>query len=92
VFSPRLPDELVISVGERLILVSSFDDGWCTVGKDSMLKPGEVEMGVVPSWCFMKPVKGLKAERPPRMSSLGMTVEPLREADQESLISSSHFY
>ena len=91
-FSPKLPDELVISVGERLTVVSSFDDGWYTVGRDSILKPGEVEMGTVPSWCFVKPVEGFKPERPTRISSLGMTVEPEPEADQESLISWSHFY
>src|ERR1700722_8174039 len=33
-----------------------------------------VELGVVPAWCFLKPVKGLRAERPVRSSSLGITV------------------
>ena len=74
-FSPVLPDELVLSLGEKVTLVKAFDDGWCIVGRDSFLKPGEVEMGAVPSWCFVKPVKGLKASRPMRTSSLGVTVE-----------------
>ncbi|KAF8501574.1 hypothetical protein F5888DRAFT_1245429 [Russula emetica] len=74
-FSPVLPDELVLSLGEKVTLVKAFDDGWCIVGRDSFIKPGEVEMGAVPAWCFVKPVKGLKASRPMRTSSLGVTVE-----------------
>jgi len=35
----------------------------------------EVELGVVPAWCFLKPVKGLRAERPVRSTSLGITVQ-----------------
>jgi hypothetical protein len=35
----------------------------------------DVELGVVPSWCFLKPVKGLRAERPVRSTSLGITVQ-----------------
>ena len=74
-FDPVLPDELVVSLGETLTIVQSFDDGWCIVGRDSMFKPGEVELGAVPAWCFVKPVKGLRAERPMRVSSLGVTVD-----------------
>ncbi|TFY83631.1 hypothetical protein EWM64_g384 [Hericium alpestre] len=92
-FNPVLPDELVINVGERITVVQSFDDGWCIVGRDSMLTPGEVEMGAVPAWCFIKPVKGLRAERPMRVSSLGVTVEmddPGSNA-RDNLISWSNF-
>jgi len=74
-FSPVLPDELVLSLGERVTVVQSFDDGWCVVGRDSLLKSSEVEMGAVPAWCFVKPVKGLKATRPMRTTSLGVTVQ-----------------
>ena len=74
-FAPVLPDELVLSLGERVTVVQSFDDGWCIVGRDSLVKPGEVEMGAVPAWCFIKPVKGLKASRPMRTTSLGVTVQ-----------------
>ncbi|KAH9041639.1 hypothetical protein EDB85DRAFT_1370571 [Lactarius pseudohatsudake] len=74
-FPPVLPDELVLSLGERVTVVQSFDDGWCIVGRGSLVKPGEVEMGAVPAWCFIKPVKGLKASRPMRTSSLGVTVQ-----------------
>lgn len=74
-FSPVLPDELVVSLSEKLMVIKTFDDGWCIVGRDSLLKPGEAEMGAVPSWCFVKPVKGLKASRPMRTTSLGVTVE-----------------
>ncbi|RPD61184.1 hypothetical protein L226DRAFT_545602 [Lentinus tigrinus ALCF2SS1-7] len=74
VFDPVLPDELVVSLGETVTLVQQHDDGWCIVGRDSAFKPGEVELGAVPAWCFLKPVKGLRAERPMRVSSLGVTV------------------
>ena len=74
-FAPVLPDELVLSLGEKVTVVQSFDDGWCIVGRDSFIKPGEVEMGAVPAWCFVKPVKGLKASRPMRTTSLGVTVQ-----------------
>lgn len=74
-FDPVLPDELVVSLGETLMIVQSFDDGWCIVGRDSMFAPGEVELGAVPAWCLVKPVKGLRAERPMRVSSLGVTID-----------------
>ena len=84
-FDPVLPDELVISVGERLTVMQSFDDGWCIVGRQSMLNKEEVELGAVPAWCFLKSVKGLRAERPMRIGSLGVTVQldaPGAERDQ----------
>jgi hypothetical protein len=74
-FAPVLPDELLLSLGEKVVVVKSFDDGWCIAGRDSLVKPGEVEMGALPAWCFVKPVKGLKASRPMRTTSLGVTVQ-----------------
>lgn len=91
-FNPVLPDELLLTgLGEKLIVVQSFDDGWVVVGrensfatpvahslfKSSSKPPAEnnIEMGVVPAWCFLKPVKGLRAERPVRGTSLGITVQ-----------------
>jgi len=74
-FDPVLPDELVVSLGERLTVMESFDDGWCIVGRPAMLNKDEVEMGAVPAWCFLKPVKGLRAERPMRIGSLGVAVK-----------------
>ncbi|KAF9565240.1 hypothetical protein CPC08DRAFT_720594 [Agrocybe pediades] len=87
-FEPVLPDELLTSLGEHLTVVQSFDDGWCVVGREnssfvqtakSLFKSTpapetNVELGVVPAWCFLKPVKGLRAERPVRSTSLGVTV------------------
>ena len=84
-FGPILPDELVVSLGERLTVMQSFDDGWCIVGRPSMLNKEEIELGAVPAWCFLKPVKGLRAERPMRIGSLGVTVQldtPTPERDQ----------
>jgi len=89
-FDPVLPDELLICrVGERLNVVQSFNDGWCLVGREagtfmstakSLFKPNvaaesDVELGVVPAWCFLKPVPGMRVERPVRSSSLGITVQ-----------------
>ncbi|KAJ7637690.1 hypothetical protein DFH06DRAFT_1218925 [Mycena polygramma] len=82
---------LLTALGERLTLVQAFDDGWVVVGRTgsmfaapakSLFKSAsgapaesEVELGVVPAWCFLKPVKGLRAERPVRSTSLGITVQ-----------------
>ncbi|TFY68534.1 hypothetical protein EVG20_g3520 [Dentipellis fragilis] len=91
-FNPVLPDEMVVSLGEKITVVQSFDDGWCIVGRDSMLTPGEAEMGAVPAWCFVKPVKGLKAERPMRITSLGVTVQMEQGGDaRDNLVSWSNF-
>ncbi|KAL1752507.1 hypothetical protein FB107DRAFT_250778 [Schizophyllum commune] len=84
-FDPVLPDELTVRLHERVTLVQTFDDGWCVVGREapaqaaqqtSLFRPAEaaVDMGVVPAWVFIKPVKGLRAERPIRSTSLGITV------------------
>ncbi|KXN91711.1 hypothetical protein AN958_12563 [Leucoagaricus sp. SymC.cos] len=121
-FSPVLPDELFITLGEQLMILQSFDDGWCVVGRESgILMPqpkslfggsrssrsmtpmlfghgvgttsgGNVELGMVPAWCFLKPVKGLRAERPIRSSSLGVTVQMDGPgADRNDTISWSNF-
>ncbi|KAI0694591.1 hypothetical protein BC835DRAFT_1274316 [Cytidiella melzeri] len=92
-FNPVLPDELVVSIGERLHVVTSYDDGWCIVGRDSVFKPGEIELGSVPAWCFVKPIKGLRAERPLRTTSLGVSVnleEPNSPA-RDNVMSWSNF-
>ena len=84
-FDPVLPDELTVRLHERVTLVQTFDDAWCVVGRvapaqaaqqTSLFRPAEaaVDMGVVPAWVFIKPVKGLRAERPIRSTSLGITV------------------
>lgn len=54
------------------VVINSFDDGWCIVGRDGL--GGAVEMGAVPAWCFVKPSPGLRAERPMRITSLGVTI------------------
>lgn len=107
VFNPILPDELTVTPGERLTLVQSFDDGWCVVGRENKAAQGirtklfkkeeedndNVELGVIPAWCFIKPVKGLKAERPVRSTSLGITVQMDGPgfSSREELISWSNF-
>ncbi|KAI0833295.1 hypothetical protein BC628DRAFT_1414117 [Trametes gibbosa] len=94
VFDPVLPDELVVSLGQSLTIVQEFDDGWCIVGRDSMFNPGEVELGAVPAWCFHKAVKGLRGERPMRISSLGVTINidaPPTFGERENVMSWSNF-
>ena len=94
VFDPVLPDELVVSLGESLTVVQQHDDGWCIVGRDSVFRPGEVELGAIPAWCFLKPVKGLRAERPMRVSSLGVTVNldaPPSLGPRDNVMSWSNF-
>jgi hypothetical protein len=100
---------LITHVGERLTVVQSFDDGWCIVGRENSVfastakslfksspvatKDNNVELGVVPAWCFLKPVKGLKAERPVRSTSLGITVhmEGPGFSSREEVMSWSNF-
>jgi hypothetical protein len=48
-------------------------------------------LGVVPAWCFLKPVKGLRAERPVRSTSLGITVQMDAGPARDSLVSWSNF-
>lgn len=91
IFNPALPDEVVISLGESLIVLQSFDDGWCIVGRDGKLSKGDVELGAVPAWVFIKPTKGLRAERPIRTSSLGVTVTMQAPGAREDIISWSNF-
>ena len=92
IFDPVLPDELVISAGERLTVMQSFDDGWCIVGRPGMLNKDDVELGAVPAWCFLKPVKGLRAERPVRIGSLGVTVQlDAQTAERDQVMSWSNF-
>ncbi|RDB25827.1 hypothetical protein Hypma_006477 [Hypsizygus marmoreus] len=107
-FEPVLPDELLLArAGEQVTLVQSFDDGWCLVGregstfiasakslfKQNVPQESDVELGVVPAWCFLKPVQGLRAERPIRSTSLGITVELSRPgfSSREECISWSNF-
>ncbi|KZT73661.1 hypothetical protein DAEQUDRAFT_423085 [Daedalea quercina L-15889] len=91
-FQPTLPDELVLSLGEHVTIVNTFDDGWCIVGRDSVFAPGDVELGAVPAWVFVKPIKGLRAERPIRTSSLGVTVTlDMPGAARQDVISWSNF-
>ncbi|KAG6888926.1 hypothetical protein C0995_004939 [Termitomyces sp. Mi166 len=107
VYDPVLPDELFICVGESLTPVQSFDDGWCLVGRENssfvatpkcLFRPNTItgdgiELGVVPSWCFIRSAPGLHAERPIRSSSLGITVQLNMDkvAPRDNIISWSNF-
>lgn len=95
IFTPILPDEPTLVIGERVAVLRSFDDGWCVIGRDKLFgQPGDVELGTVPAWCFVKPMKGLKSERPVRSSSLGVTVQVDLDGPQkprDDIISWSNF-
>lgn len=90
-FNPVLPDELVISDGERLTVLHSFDDGWCIVGRPSLGSSEDVELGAVPAWCFIQPVLGLRTERPRRRTSLGVTTHLDQPLTREDLMTWSNF-
>lgn len=109
-FAPVLPDELVLSLGESLTVLHSYDDGWCIVGRadsspfaaaaassqGSAFGQGrnteQAEVGAVPAWVFVRPVKGLRAERPMRSSSLGVSIDANAAAGPRSeLMSWSNF-
>lgn len=105
-FEPVLPDELLLTtVGEPLRIVQSFDDGWCVVGREnasmvhtakslfgsSPQPEGNIELGVVPAWCFLKPMQGVRVERPVRNTSLGITVNVDGPSSRSDLISWSNF-
>jgi len=105
-FEPVLPDELLLTnVGEQLTIVQSFDDGWCVVEREnasmvhtakSLFKASpqpesNIELGAVPAWCFVKPMQGVRVERPVRSTSLGITVNFDGPSARSSLISWSNF-
>lgn len=91
-FTPVLADELLLAkMGEPLMILQTFDDGWCLVGRESVSliqqktslfknapqteTENGVELGVVPAWSFEKHTTVSRPRRPVRVSSLGITVE-----------------
>lgn len=71
-FTPTSPDELSLtSIGELLVVLNSFDDEWCAVGREIPNSGGGMELGVVPLWVFLMPLEGIISERPKRTTSLG---------------------
>ncbi|KAG8213373.1 hypothetical protein J3R82DRAFT_11865 [Butyriboletus roseoflavus] len=83
-FVPALPDELaLVRYGEGLTVFRSFDDDWCLVTRDktrsSWVSPppiwktnngDNVDIGLVPAWVFIKPLKGITVTRPFRNESI----------------------
>ncbi|KAF8623647.1 hypothetical protein AX17_007346 [Amanita inopinata Kibby_2008] len=107
-FNPVMPDELFLSTaGEPLTVIQSYDDGWCLIARERGISgptaksifgqnsiPGDnIEIGVVPAWCFIRSVKGLRVERPIRRSSLGISVQLQGHAflSRDQVISWSNF-
>ncbi|KAL5486317.1 hypothetical protein ACEPAI_7363 [Sanghuangporus weigelae] len=93
VFTPILPDELTLTLGESVSILRSFDDGWCIVARPKPYSTnGDAELGAAPAWCFVKPMKGLRSERPVRSSSLGVTVQVDNDVQpRNDIISWSNF-
>ncbi|KAI6125633.1 hypothetical protein EDD16DRAFT_1474199 [Pisolithus croceorrhizus] len=86
-FEPVLPDELPLTrLGEYFAILESFDDGWCLVGT-------QLDIGLVPAWVFVKPMKGLTVERPMRVSSVDALKLGLGGAEptRDTIVSWSHF-
>ncbi|KAI9568288.1 hypothetical protein HD554DRAFT_795433 [Boletus coccyginus] len=81
-FESVLTDELALRCGECLTVLRSFDDGWCVVARDTsrysraslatgMKNDGDnVDVGLVPTWVFTKPLEGNASVRPFRSTSL----------------------
>ena len=61
-FTPDLPDELTIIPGERVRVITIYNDGWCNVRK---LGAGG-EKGVIPYECLGSPGDRAQEGRVPR--------------------------
>jgi hypothetical protein len=64
-FTPTLYDELAITLGERVRVITIYDDGWCNVRK---LGAGGEE-GVVPYECLGNPGDRARQGRAPRRTT-----------------------
>ena len=65
-FTPNLPDELTIIPGERVRVITIYNDGWCNVRK---LGAGGEE-GVIPYECLGSPGDRAQEGRVPRRTTL----------------------
>ena len=65
-FAPDLPDELTIIPGERVRVLTIYNDGWCNVRK---LGAGGEE-GVVPYECLGSPGGSTQEGRVPRRATV----------------------
>jgi len=71
-FSPLLPDELVLKLHEKVVVLETYDDGWCICARVHL---GMLEVGAIPEHCFEAQATGAGMDRPMRSSSLGVTVD-----------------
>ncbi|KAF8440497.1 hypothetical protein L210DRAFT_2159966 [Boletus edulis BED1] len=100
-FEPTLPDELSLQCGEHLSVLQSFDDGWCAVARDtsrrSLLFVGvknnedTIDIGLVPTWVFFKPLEGVASTRPSRSTSLNALLLGQIPATRDMIPSWSNF-
>lgn len=65
-FTPNLPDELTITPGERVRVITIYDDGWCNVRK---LGAGGEE-GVIPYACLGSSGDRAQQGRVPRRTTV----------------------
>ncbi|KAH0832964.1 hypothetical protein J3R83DRAFT_11941 [Lanmaoa asiatica] len=107
-FEPALPDELALARhGECLTVLRCFDDDWCLVARDTsrpsrssrlstpMMNNGDnIDIGLVPAWVFIKPLKGIAVTRPFRSTSvnaLNLGQNPAPAYVRDAIISWSNF-
>lgn len=96
-FVSVLPDELLLpSLGEKLTVVQTLDDGWCLVARRAPRRRSvfgstgdAVELGIVPGWCFLSS-EG-RVERPSRSASLSVLVQITSDARSDDTASWSNF-
>ncbi|KAG6374462.1 hypothetical protein JVT61DRAFT_4505 [Boletus reticuloceps] len=99
-FEPTLPDELSLQCGEHLSVLQSFDDGWCVVAREtsrrSILFVGvnnedNIDIGLVPTWVFVKSLEGVASTRPIRSTSLNALRLGQNPATRDMITSWSNF-
>lgn len=102
-FEPALPDELALTrYGEGLVVLKSFDDGWCLVARDtsrsfrasylSTNNSDKVDIGLVPAWVFVERLEGNTITRPFRSTSVNALHLVQKPVDaRNAVISWSYF-
>lgn len=102
-FQPALPDELALTrYGEGLTVLQSFDDGWCLVARDisgasrashlSTSSGDKADIGLVPAWVFVEPLKSNSITRPFRSSSINALRLVHNPADARDAVISWSFF
>lgn len=100
----------IVRSGEYLSVLRSFEDGWCLVARDTSRysrssrasrfsawmksNADHIEIGLVPAWVFIKPLKGITVTRPFRNASINalhLGQNPAPTYARDNIISWSNF-